>query len=197
VRYLLEVAETVAEAISVLTRVPVNMAYNLTLLDKHTEAATAFVAPGTSPEISDLDAATNHRGTVPDWPEHGRSWKRGPGCPSPSICSYQSTRMLKLLGSATLALTGIAPEDGTDPHRAEELRGTRADRAMSRISDHTAPGAAATMATLTVRPSAHLTTFGSARAERLRRGRTVALTRPGRGVRRIPAAAVRNCAEPG
>jgi hypothetical protein len=69
------------------------------------------------------------------------------GMPIASICSYQSTRLLKLLGSATLALTGIAPEDGTDPQRAEELRGNRAGMAMSRTSDHTAPGAAATMAT--------------------------------------------------
>jgi predicted choloylglycine hydrolase len=74
VRYLLEVAETVAEATTVLTRLPVNMAYNLTLLDRHDEAATVFVAPGLSPEIRDLDAATNHRGTVPDWPEHAATF---------------------------------------------------------------------------------------------------------------------------
>jgi predicted choloylglycine hydrolase len=70
VRYLLEVAERVAEATSVVARVPVNMAYNLTLLDAHVEAATAFVAPGVAPELSALDAATNHGGEVPDCPEH-------------------------------------------------------------------------------------------------------------------------------
>jgi predicted choloylglycine hydrolase len=74
VRYLLEVAETVAQATAILGRLPVNMAYNLTLLDRHGEAATVFVAPGTPPETSDLDAATNHRGTVPDWPEHAATF---------------------------------------------------------------------------------------------------------------------------
>jgi predicted choloylglycine hydrolase len=74
VRYLLEVAETVAQATAVLVRLPVNMAYNLTLLDRHGEAATVFVAPGMSPETSDLDAATNHRGRVPDWPEHAATF---------------------------------------------------------------------------------------------------------------------------
>ena len=69
-RYLLEVAETIAEATAALARIPVNMAYNLTLVDRNADVATAFVAPRIAPEVSRLRAATNHRGTVPDWPEH-------------------------------------------------------------------------------------------------------------------------------
>jgi predicted choloylglycine hydrolase len=75
VRYLLEVADTVTEATALLARLPVNMTYNLTLLDRHGASATAFVAPGLAPEITQLAAATNHRGTVPDWPEHATAFR--------------------------------------------------------------------------------------------------------------------------
>ena len=61
--------------IAVLTRIPVNMAYNLTLLDRNADVATIFVAPGTAPEVSRLRAATNHRGTIPDRPEHASIYR--------------------------------------------------------------------------------------------------------------------------
>ena len=73
VRYLLETATTVAQAREILARVPINMAYNLTLLDRSGDTATVFVAPGARPEVSDDRAATNHRGAVPDDPAHARS----------------------------------------------------------------------------------------------------------------------------
>jgi predicted choloylglycine hydrolase len=73
VRYLLETAETVEEAVDTLSRVPVNMAYNLTLLDRRSSVATVFVGPGAAPELFSHCAATNHRGTVPDDPVHARS----------------------------------------------------------------------------------------------------------------------------
>jgi predicted choloylglycine hydrolase len=72
-RYVLEVADSVPEAIAVLSRVPVNMAYNLTLLDARADAATVFVAPGRAPEVFAHRAATNHRGLVPADPEQARS----------------------------------------------------------------------------------------------------------------------------
>jgi predicted choloylglycine hydrolase len=75
VRYLLEVAETVADVTSVLARVPVNMAYNLTVLDRHGDAVTVFVAPEARPQTFRLPVATNHRGTVPDWPQHARVFR--------------------------------------------------------------------------------------------------------------------------
>jgi predicted choloylglycine hydrolase len=73
-RYLLEVAETIADAHAVLARVPVGMAYNLTMLDGRGDVATVYVAPGVKPEVAHLPVATNHRGTVPDWPEHARTF---------------------------------------------------------------------------------------------------------------------------
>lgn len=75
VRYVLEVAESVPEAIAVLSRVPVNMAYNLTLVDRQAGSATVFVAPGARPEVFASPVATNHRGDVPDDPVHARSFR--------------------------------------------------------------------------------------------------------------------------
>jgi predicted choloylglycine hydrolase len=74
VRYLLEVAETVADVRTVLSGLPVNMAYNITVLDRNADAATIFVAPGAEPEVFGLHAATNHRGTSPEDPEHARAF---------------------------------------------------------------------------------------------------------------------------
>jgi predicted choloylglycine hydrolase len=75
VRYVLEVAETVDDAVSVLARVPVNMVYNLTMLDRNSDTATVFVAPGAQPEVFARCPATNHRGTRPEDPDHARSFR--------------------------------------------------------------------------------------------------------------------------
>jgi predicted choloylglycine hydrolase len=75
VRYLLEVADTVGDAIAVLGRVPVNMAYNLTILDRNGDTASVFVAPGIEPEVFVRCPATNHRGTVPDDPDHAQRFR--------------------------------------------------------------------------------------------------------------------------
>jgi predicted choloylglycine hydrolase len=74
VRYLLETAGTVAEAVAVLGRVPVHMAYNLMLVDR-TETATVLVRPGAEPEVFDLPAVTNHPGTVPVDPAHAARFR--------------------------------------------------------------------------------------------------------------------------
>lgn len=74
VRYLLEVAESVADVKAVLAGLPVTMSYNLTVLDRAADAATIFVAPGERPELFALRAATNHRGTSPDDPQHARAF---------------------------------------------------------------------------------------------------------------------------
>jgi predicted choloylglycine hydrolase len=74
-RYLLEVAETVADVRAALSGLPVHMAYNITALDRNADAATIFVAPGADPEVFGLRAAANHRGTSPDDPEHARAFR--------------------------------------------------------------------------------------------------------------------------
>ncbi|HJQ87493.1 MAG TPA: C45 family peptidase [Propionibacteriaceae bacterium] len=73
VRYLLEVAASLHDVRSVLRRVPVNMSYNLTAIDCSGESLTAFVAPDSTPEFSSARAATNHRGTAPEYPERAQS----------------------------------------------------------------------------------------------------------------------------
>ena len=78
VRYLLEVAATTEQVREILTRIPVAMAYNLTVADASKEVMTAFVAPGREPEFSDAPIATNHRGEVPDSIEHARQFASVP-----------------------------------------------------------------------------------------------------------------------
>ena len=69
IRYILEVASTLEQAREILTRIPVAMSYNVTVIDRSGEAFTAFVAPGQSAEFSDHPAATNHHGATPEFPE--------------------------------------------------------------------------------------------------------------------------------
>lgn len=75
VRLLLEVADDVDAAVARLRTIPVGMSYNLTMADRHGRAATVFVAAGQTPEVSDLPAAANHRGLVPEYPEHAARFR--------------------------------------------------------------------------------------------------------------------------
>ena len=68
VRYVLEMAETVADVRSLLSRLPVSMAYNLTVVDRNADFGTFFVAPGKQPEYLPMAVATNHRGRTPRIP---------------------------------------------------------------------------------------------------------------------------------
>jgi predicted choloylglycine hydrolase len=78
VRYLLEVATTTEQVREILTRMPVAMAYNLTVVDASRTVLTAFVAPDRRPEFSDSPIATNHRGEVPDSVEHAQQFASVP-----------------------------------------------------------------------------------------------------------------------
>lgn len=75
VRYLLEVAGSVAEAVRRLETVPVSMFYNLTMVDASGNAVTAYVGPGMRPEITRDPVATNHRGRTPEYPDHARRFR--------------------------------------------------------------------------------------------------------------------------
>jgi predicted choloylglycine hydrolase len=72
VRYLLELCATTREAVAVLARVPVQAAYNLTIVDREGDALTVHVGPDHPPEIGRALVATNHQRTV-DWPEHAEA----------------------------------------------------------------------------------------------------------------------------
>ena len=71
VRYLLEVASDTRDAVAVLRRIPCHMSYNLTLVDRNGDAATAFLAPDRPAEVIRRPFATNHQARV-DWPEQAR-----------------------------------------------------------------------------------------------------------------------------
>ncbi len=68
-RYVLEVAQDTAEAITLLERVPVSMCYSITLLDRKGAWATVFVAPDRPTETTRDKVVTNFQHQV-DWPEH-------------------------------------------------------------------------------------------------------------------------------
>lgn len=68
-RYLLQVCDTVSEAVAVLTRVPCHMAYTVTLLEPSGAFATVFLAPDQPAVVTSRRVATNHQGAV-HWPQH-------------------------------------------------------------------------------------------------------------------------------
>ena len=74
VRYLLETCSTVADGVAALTRIPVQAAYNVTLVDSDGDHATVWLHPDEPPRVTADRAATNHQGVV-DWPEYAR-WTR-------------------------------------------------------------------------------------------------------------------------
>ncbi len=77
-RYVLEVCQSVDEAIAVLRRVPSHMVYTVGLVDRTARHATAYVAPDRPTEVSDARVSTNHqhRGEWPDYTNLTRSEAR-------------------------------------------------------------------------------------------------------------------------
>ncbi len=71
-RYALEVAQTTADAVKLLQRVPVSMCYSITLLDAKGDWATVFVSPDRKPEVTRKRAVTNVQHQV-EWPAHANA----------------------------------------------------------------------------------------------------------------------------
>lgn len=74
-RYLLETCETVEDVKITLARLPVHMAYNITVVDANAKMRTFFVAPGQQPEEFATGIATNHRGQSPRDELHARRFR--------------------------------------------------------------------------------------------------------------------------
>ncbi len=70
-RYVLQTCETVEEASAVLSRVPTHMSYNVTVLDRKRNYATAMMGPDRKTLISHAAVATNHQENV-EWISHAR-----------------------------------------------------------------------------------------------------------------------------
>ena len=62
VRYILEFCKNTNEAIQVLKRIPVNMAYNVTLVDAWNNVSTAILSPIEKPKITSSPFAVNQQG---------------------------------------------------------------------------------------------------------------------------------------
>jgi predicted choloylglycine hydrolase len=71
-RYILETCTTTAEAARILLRVPVHMAYNVTVIDKRRNHVTAYLGPDRKAEITNATVVTNHQNRV-EWAQHARA----------------------------------------------------------------------------------------------------------------------------
>jgi len=69
IRYVLETCSNVEEACETLSRIPVHMGYNVTLLDKSGKYATVYMNPDRSPVVVYQSVATNHQHQV-EWDEY-------------------------------------------------------------------------------------------------------------------------------
>ncbi|MBT8485678.1 MAG: hypothetical protein HKO59_01445 [Phycisphaerales bacterium] len=69
VRYVLETCADVPSAVAALTRIPVHMAYNVTLADRDGRQASVFVGPDRPARAQPIGMCTNHQEDVV-WPEH-------------------------------------------------------------------------------------------------------------------------------
>ncbi len=70
-RYVLQTCETVNDATAVLARVPTHMSYNVTVLDRNRNYATAMMAPDRETVITHAAVATNHQENI-EWVSHAR-----------------------------------------------------------------------------------------------------------------------------
>jgi predicted choloylglycine hydrolase len=68
-RYLLQTCTTVAESRAALSRVPLNLAHNVTVVDAGGEVMRAYLGPGREPAFLDVAVAPNHQVAV-EWQEH-------------------------------------------------------------------------------------------------------------------------------
>lgn len=75
VRYLLEVAGTVEDAVTAVSGIPIAMSYNLTLTDRTGDYRTVYLAPDGVFEQRDCPLATNHRFDEPEDPAHARRFR--------------------------------------------------------------------------------------------------------------------------
>ncbi len=73
-RYVLETASNTKEALAILSRVPIHMAYSIAVLDRAGQHAMVFVSPGKPVEVHDFVVTTNHQ-HKPEWKRHAEATK--------------------------------------------------------------------------------------------------------------------------
>ncbi len=70
-RYLLETCDTTSDAIAALSRLPMHMPYNVSLIDREGHSATVLVAPDREAAVVPDAVCTNHQQQV-EWPDYAR-----------------------------------------------------------------------------------------------------------------------------
>jgi predicted choloylglycine hydrolase len=60
-RYVLETCSSVDQAVAALSRIPIALSQNVTLLDRRGQFATVFLGPDREPAVSLVPACTNHQ----------------------------------------------------------------------------------------------------------------------------------------
>jgi len=60
-RYILEFCSSSQQAISALKRIPINMPYNITVVDRQGDAKTIIICPGQAVKVISAAFATNHQ----------------------------------------------------------------------------------------------------------------------------------------
>ena len=70
-RYVLETCANVEEAKAVLSKVPVHMSYNVTLLDREKNYTTMYLAPDQPARTIDTAIGTNHQMTI-EWADYAK-----------------------------------------------------------------------------------------------------------------------------
>ncbi|AHG50145.1 hypothetical protein RLEG12_00660 (plasmid) [Rhizobium leguminosarum bv. trifolii CB782] len=68
-RYVLEFAETTAEAVAMLLSIPVHMSYSIAVIDRKGNHATVYVNPNSPAEVVERRVSTNHQHEV-EWADH-------------------------------------------------------------------------------------------------------------------------------
>jgi predicted choloylglycine hydrolase len=71
-RYVLEFASNVKEAIAILKRVPIHMSYSVSLVDRTGKHAIVFVTPDRPVEVIGRRVVTNHQHR-PEWKRHAET----------------------------------------------------------------------------------------------------------------------------
>lgn len=69
IRYCLETCSTTQEAIQALVKIPVHMAYNVTIMDKELNFATIYFVPGQTNQVHYVPVGTNHQEEI-TWPDY-------------------------------------------------------------------------------------------------------------------------------
>lgn len=69
IRYILETSKTVDEGIAILNRVPVHMAYNVTLVDASGKYSTVYLSPDRKAVVVNSAVATNHQAEI-EWGDY-------------------------------------------------------------------------------------------------------------------------------